>query len=226
MLNIPEDVYEFNILSHSRSASHKKCRHRKWYQWFRKPHYKNVKRLPKEKPSVPCEPIGNSESAVNGIENTIEASTRALSASHESIPDSSTPVRHNVRKVRIDEVPYEIGTASSESGNDSTLIETPTTVKPNGGFFDNNRRVFDDSHNPVGDTTLLIPNMNARNVEANLSNRDSFISADDFQSVSSLASEEYAPSVTTASMKSVYYSLPSETSSLIQIWQPEGEACS
>lgn len=224
MLNAPEDVYIFNLMSYQRAATAKKCRHRKWYQWFLKPHYKNIKRLPRENPAVPCKSADNTEQIATSVVTPVDV----LIGSHESIHgDSPTPVRQTQRKVRIDEVPYEIGRTSSESGNDSTLIETPSTVRAKDGSIDDERHPFENSHDgedEIGDLTLLVPNFNLRN--SGTSNRDSFISADDFQSVSSLISEDYAPSATTASMKSVYYSLPSETSSLIQIWQPEGEACS
>ena len=230
IIEVPPEVYEFNTLSYRNSTTHKKCRHKKWYQWFLKPHFRNVRRRSRERALADCEVIGRTENSKHStVSATMGASNSALSVSHESIHDFSTPVL-NIRKVRIDEVPFEIGRTSSESGIDVTITNTPNTDRimydllENGCPHRDAEGDEDDDDDEDDDTTLLVPSSDDRSLRT--SNRDSFVSADDFQSMSSLISEEYTPSVTTASMKSVYYSLKSETNSLIQIWQPEGEACS
>ncbi|XP_003743106.1 uncharacterized protein LOC100904319 [Galendromus occidentalis] len=222
---VPDYVFEFNTMSYARSMTKKKrCRHKKWYQWFLKPHFKNIRKLPKEKaPSGGDAVIEETEMIAMAAGNPIEIST--MSSSRESIPGSSTPILRT-RRVRIDDIPVEIGSFSSGSGNESTLVNSPDNVRASGDSSKHGP-FRDSSHDEVeeddddDDTTLLVPGVNDRANE-----RDSFMSADDFHSVSSLDSEEYTPSVTTASMRSVYYSLPSESSSLMEIWQPEGEACS
>lgn len=221
MGKIPEEVYLLNMKGVKQGVpSYKSCRHRPWYRWWTKPHYRTLHKLTrKDKVALRCQSLNLAEERTEDLSSEIQPS-RSLVTEHSNkdgtVKATDADNVAPMRRVRIAEEPEHIIDTSAESGIESAFTSTPSGT-----------RRADELQQELVDEDAEAAHRRSRDLQALLDrnpfqNRDSYISME-YHSAASSLSDGYCPSVATASQKSVYFSVTSDKDPLVEAWLPDGE---